>query len=175
MAVPTDSRLYAIPVQMNWNPHVLAKCASPAMAEILETASPTIDLPASLGDNGVTVSTEDNNLIQVDGNGALYAPAPIVLPLTEQTMLFPAATPTGTPVTMTFGVPSVGNTNLAFPDLIFEILPYGSPVRPQRRRWSGGNLEIDFYRDLELTGGTPVYTDVTIRGSGKILLLNTAP
>ena len=170
MASQSDSTTSGIPVTMTFTDQA-ARCVPPSVLEALRSADFRITLPAQTSVSAVRISTLPDNLVRVDGQGALYAPATQVVELTEQTIAFPASIAPGIPVTMSFSVPSVRDLETSFLNLFFDIQPPGSLVRPSYPRVAAGVLSVDFYRDIDEAG--PPYDAVVIRGWGRIAVIPT--
>lgn len=169
MPVTSDSNQYGVSVTLRFNRQKVDGCVSPKLLETLENADWHADIPDTATASGVSLSDEQYNLLRLDGNGTLYAPAPRVLTLPSSTVSFPSTTGPGVPVTVQFPAPQISDFSLAFPDVNFIIQPFGSLIRLGERRYENGSLYYDFYRDIDADMSSQ--EDAVIQGSGKVLLI----
>lgn len=169
MPVTSDSNQYGVAVTVQFNEQAVANCVSPALLDALRNANWYADIPDTSTSSGVQVSDQQYNLIRLDGNGALYAPASQVVTLVSQTVPFAKTVGPGVPVEVRFSIPTISDFSLAFPDVSFNIQPYGSLIRLGQRRIEPGNLIYSFYRDIDADMNNQ--EDAVIQASGKILLI----
>lgn len=169
MPVTSDSNQYGVAVTVKFNRQTLAPCVNPALLDTLESASWYADIPDTATSSAADVSDQQYNLIRLDGSGALYAPASQVLTLLSQTVSFPATIGPGVPVEVSFPVPQISDFALAFPDVFFDIQPYGSLIHARARSFGSGQLTYSFYRDLDVD--MSAVEDAVIRATGKVLII----
>lgn len=170
MPVTSDSNQYGVAIDVKFNRQALDGCVNPALLDALESEAVfRADIPDTSTSSGVQVSDQQYNLIRLDGNGALYAPASQVVTLVSQTVPFAKTVGPGVPVEVRFSIPTISDFSLAFPDVSFNIQPYGSLIRLGQRRIEPGNLIYSFYRDIDADMNNQ--EDAVIQASGKILLI----
>jgi len=174
MPETSDSNQYGIPVTLKFNRQGLEPCVSPSLLDALENrADWYADIPDTTAGSGATISNEQYNLITLDGSGALYAAASRVVTLLSQTVPFSKTVGPGVPVEVSFPIPGISDFSQAFPDVVFNIQPYGSLIRLGQRRIEPGQLIYSFYRDID--ADMNAQEDAVIQASGKVLLVPSPP
>lgn len=151
------------------------ECVSPAFWEALRNANLRISLPADFlssiggGSTSVAISTLQDNITRLDGQGAIYTPGLQIVEVEEQTVTLTSTTAPGVPVTMVFSLPSVPDLETAINNITFSKQPPEVGVSEGPWEVVGSNLQKSFYRVDD--GSSAPYPEVVIKGRGRLIVV----